>query len=370
MRVLLVANYALDGQVSLRRFARTIGDGVRAAGDEVRVLAPEPVLGALAAGGGEVTKWLGYVDKFALFPRTLARSARQADVVHVLDQSNAPYLGALGRARSLVTCHDVIAISSALGMIPEHRTRCTGRVLQRWILRWMRRARRVACSSEATRRALIALAPELEVEGRTCVIPDALNEAFRPLAPEERAVRLAGLRLPSRFLLHVGGWQFYKNRAGVLAIFAALARRPGWDAGLVLAGKPLEPALAARAQAPDLAGRVHPVTSPPDEVLAALYGSAAALLFPSLAEGFGIPIAEAQACGCPVITSDRAPMCETAGGAALLVPPDRPEEAAERIAGALDRLPGLREAGFANAKRFATSNIIESYRALYREVVA
>ena len=106
----------------------------------------------------------------------------------------------------------------------------------------------------------------------------------------------------------------------------------------------------------------------PNEELQALYSGALALLFPSREEGFGWPVLEAQACGCPVITSNRAPMTEIAGDAALFIDVESPELAAQTIAEQISSLPSLREAGFRNLDRFATDKIIDSYLAFYEQM--
>jgi len=108
-----------------------------------------------------------------------------------------------------------------------------------------------------------------------------------------------------------------------------------------------------------------------DEELRQAYRDADALLFPSLAEGFGMPILEAQACGRPVITSDRSSMPEVAGDAALLVDP----ESVEAIRAGMRRLiddptcvAGLVEAGYRNVRRFEPTAVAEAYAAVYRSV--
>jgi glycosyltransferase involved in cell wall biosynthesis len=108
--------------------------------------------------------------------------------------------------------------------------------------------------------------------------------------------------------------------------------------------------------------------------LAALYSGAELLLFPSLEEGFGWPIIEAQACGCPVLTTGKDPMMEVGGNAAFYIadPTD-----AEAGAAAVEKLLAQKEsvrtavvrAGRENAARFSTERMIREYEAIYREVV-
>ena len=119
-----------------------------------------------------------------------------------------------------------------------------------------------------------------------------------------------------------------------------------------------------------LGDRVVELTNASNEDLQALYSKATALLFPSLREGFGWPIIEAQACGCPVFTSDRVPMTEVGGDAAIYLDPTDPPAAAAVIANSLDRIPQLRQAGLENAKRFSSSAMISSYSSVYQRLAA
>ena len=157
-----------------------------------------------------------------------------------------------------------------------------------------------------------------------------------------------------------------KNRQGVLRIFARC--KDQWNGSLVFAGEPLSDALRALARQLGVLDRVVDVPDATSELLEALYSGATVLLFPSTFEGFGWPIAEAHACGCPVICTDREPMTEVAGNAGLTH--DVEDEAG--FAADLLRLtsPAERETWSAkaleNAKRFSSERMIAKYCELYR----
>jgi glycosyltransferase involved in cell wall biosynthesis len=106
-------------------------------------------------------------------------------------------------------------------------------------------------------------------------------------------------------------------------------------------------------------------------LLEALYNGALALLFPSRFEGFGWPVIEAQACGCPVISSDRMPMPEVSGGHAILRDPDDHAAFGQAIL-ELSRSPGRRNeltrAGQENAARFDRPTMIKRFLSLYEDV--
>jgi glycosyltransferase involved in cell wall biosynthesis len=136
---------------------------------------------------------------------------------------------------------------------------------------------------------------------------------------ERRRQLLARLDISGRFLLYVGDSEPRKNLQRVLA---ALAGIPA-DIKLVLAGKraPTDRRLQSWIQELRLDGRVLTPGFVADSDLPLLYGAADAFIFPTLYEGFGFPLVEAMACGCPVITSNLSSMPEVAGGACLLVDP-------------------------------------------------
>ena len=369
MKVLLVGNYANDEQESMQRFANLLSTGLSKAGHEVWLLRPTPVVGRIKPAIHGVGKWCGYVDKFVFFPKELKIAAEWADIVHICDHSNAFYVKYLPSRPHIVTCHDLLAISSALDEIPGNRASWTGQQLQKMILDGLRRARHVICVSEATRGELIRLTglPEHKVS----LIYNGLNYSYTPSSKRDRIMRTGDVETNRPFFLHVGGNQWYKNRLGVLKIFSHLQR---WSsartAKLVMVGKPWTDEMREFVSLNALGDQVIELTSITNEDLQVLYSSATALLFPSLREGFGWPIVEAQACGCPVFTSNRVPMTEIGGNAAIYLDPADVAGAAAVIANSLDYIPQLRQAGLENAKRFSSAAMISAHSSLYRRQVA
>jgi glycosyltransferase involved in cell wall biosynthesis len=282
------------------------------------------------------------------------------------------YLRTVRRKPNLITCHDVLAIRAAQGEFAQAPTGWTGRLLQRWILSGLRGALHVLCVSGKTSDDLKVLTGDVFKDGAGLrVIYNALNWGYRPGAAlsGSLASRL-GLLTGERYFLHVGGNQWYKNRAGVLRIFARLAETDGFSgAKLILAGKPLTGELRNAMRAERLGDRVIEAVDATNEELQALYGNALALLFPSLEEGFGWPILEAQACGCPVVTTNRPPMTEVAGEAAIFIDPEDLQTAVTAIASGLKGREQLRVAGFKNLERFCEESIADQYCAFYKAIL-
>jgi glycosyltransferase involved in cell wall biosynthesis len=378
MRILLVANYEPDGQESMLRYAVWLERTLKARGHQITVTGPQAFFSLLAWSQG-LKKYAGYLDKFLLFPLRLRRLARSHDLVHILDHSNSMYLRTVRRKPNLITCHDVLAIRAARGEFPEAHTGWPGRLLQRWILSGLRGARHVLCVSGKTASDLKALIKDSGKDSgemgknsaESRVVYNTLNWNYRSDAalPKHLSSRL-GLRPGGRYFLHVGGNQWYKNRAGVLHIFARLAEMEEFSTTmLILVGKPLTNELREAIREERLEDRIIEAVDATNEELQALYGNALALLFPSLEEGFGWPILEAQACGCPVIATRRPPMTEVAGEAAIFVDPADPQAAAKAIAAGLRGRESLCAAGLKNLERFGEEAIADQYCAFYHAIL-
>ncbi|HEY6225630.1 MAG TPA: glycosyltransferase family 1 protein [Verrucomicrobiae bacterium] len=374
---MLLGNYAPDQQESMQHFAQMLLGGLLARGVAVELVRVQPIFGRIGSGASGVGKWLGYLDKFFLFPRALKRLLRSLgsqDVLHICDHSNAIYTKYAGRIPHLVTCHDMLAVRSALGEIPENRTRFPGRIYQRKILHGLNRARRVACVSNATKvdvERITKLKPN-----QITVVENGLNYPYGPIERSEAIERVAakiGAR-PNRFILHVGGNQWYKNRHGVVGIYAELLKILPEGPDLYLVGKTLTRELEAQIDAMKIRERVRSLAGCDNEDLRALYSAADALLFPSLAEGFGWPIIEAQACGCPVVTSNFAPMNEVGGDGAVFIDPKDSRSAAATLRDLLwesgmDRAV-RRQKLVANAGHFSADRMIDRYLLEYRALTA
>jgi glycosyltransferase involved in cell wall biosynthesis len=369
MKVLLVGNYPYDGSMSMQVFAHALERELRALHVDVRLIFPKAVLGKLKPSPRGVGKWLGYIDRFLLFPLALRTAAAGAEVVHMCDHGSSMYCPMISEKPTVVTCHDMLAVRGALGELPEMRASRFGRYLQMWICTGLRRATRVACISQAT------LHDASRILGRSdhlSVILNGLNYPYRPLDAAEAGRRLKDIQgIEKPFLLHVGGSHARKNREGIIRVFAQVAAKA--DIHIVFAGEPLTDAQTRLADGLKVSNRIVKIVKPDVSVLEALYNRAAALIFPSRLEGFGWPPIEAQACGCPVVASNIPPIAEVLRDSAALHSLD--DEAG--MASSILRLVNDRSyrdclvrLGFENVStRFQTSRMMEQYLALYQDAV-
>src|SRR5205085_5016459 len=161
------------------------------------ILRPPAYVGQLYPSAQGFGKWIGYVDKFGFFPLLLRSAVKWADVVHICDHSNSFYTKQLGSVPHIVTCHDLLAIRSALGEIPQKQTAWTGRQLQRLIMKGLAEAQHIVCVSEATRRDLLRI---VDIpENRVSCTYNALNYPYSRMEMHEAAFRVRQLGIdPNR----------------------------------------------------------------------------------------------------------------------------------------------------------------------------
>ena len=382
IHVLLVGNYEYDRQESMQRYAEMLAAGLPACGVTVELLKPVPRVGRLKPSAGGVGKWLGYIDKFLLFPFDLrqaiqrSRSGGKKVVVHICDHSNAMYSLHLAGVPNVVTCHDLLAVRSALGHFSENRIAWTGRRLQHWIIRGLRHAASIVCDSEATRRDLLALGGI--AAGRATTLHIGLNHPYATHDEHWIKAALSGLEQVEQlglrgYIFHVGGNQWYKNRESLLRIYFAYVKQGG-RMPLVMAGKALPAALAAMVTARPEGANVIVLGNVSNDALNALYCRAACLLFPSLQEGFGWPVLEAMSAGCPVVCSARASLPEVGGEAAAYFNPDDEAEAVRQLTALLAEPIQARaariQAGHAQADRFDTAKMLQHLVDHYQKLLA
>lgn len=240
----------------------------------------------------------------------------------------------------------------------------------------LRHATRLIAISDATRADIAKVDPA--AAARTLVVHEGVAAWFRPAITPEELAHVARVReryLPGarRHLLAVGQSSPYKNHEMVLRAFArAFHDEPEVQLGLVERLGQGERSLRPIAAALGVAERVRLLRDVPFDDLVALYQGALCLCHPSLMEGFGNGPAEAMACGCPVVTSNRSSMPEVSAGAALLVDP----ESIASIAAALGRVARdhaeanrMRERGLVRASELSWKRCAEQTLALYREVL-
>jgi glycosyltransferase involved in cell wall biosynthesis len=289
----------------------------------------------LAGGGVRVTARVPRLERRAqvLVDPLLVASAlrhRPARLYHAVEQGQ-PRRAAIP---VVVTVHDLIPL-----LLPGYSWR--SRLLRRPGMRLLRRADALIVPSHATAADCARLAGV--DPGRVHVVPHGLSPRYRPAEPEVVEATLARLGLRQPYLLGVGTFEPRKGLAHLVAVTRRLRR--DHDVDLVVAGQQGLFGPALRAELAVLGSHARDLGFVATADLVALYGGAAAFVFPSAYEGFGLPLLEAMGCGAVAVGFANSSLPEVAGDAAVLVPDgDR-----EALLAALQRL--LSDPGEAASRR-------------------
>jgi len=288
----------------------------------------------------------------------LSLASRRLDLLHGAVYAN-PLLAA---CPTVITVHDLTFVHHAQAL------KRFNRVYLRLITRLSaRRAARVIAVSENTRRELIdwlALPPE-----RIVTVPNGVSEEFSLAAPAAVAAFRQQRHLPARFILFLGTLEPRKNVARLIEAFSRA--RLGADTYLVIAGSKgwyYEQIFAQVAALAQRSSIIFPGFIPAEQ-LPWWYRAATVFVYPSLYEGFGLPVLEAMASGTAVITSNTSSLPEVVGDAAILVDPTD----VDALAAAMVRLLNdealraqLSAAGVRQAAKFSWRRCAEETVAVYR----
>lgn len=302
---------------------------------------------------GGATAWTPAHHRFERWSLASEVTRLRPAVVHSPDHVAPQPIG----WSSVVTVHDL-----AFRFVPASHT-ADSQAYYAGLERSVRQAARVICVSEATRRDLLSVVPDVEAK---------LRVVYEAPDPQYRFDALVYTQQRPYFVF-VGTVEPRKNVAGMVR---ALCQFPQADRPqLLVVGAPGAAYDEVRALVTSLGleddisflGRL------PTAEVAALYRGALAVLYPSFLEGFGLPILEAMACGAPVITSDRSSMAEIAAGAAILIDPHDVTSLAaamQRVAGSEHLRATLREQGLRRAAEFSWERAARETLAVFSEAVA
>jgi glycosyltransferase involved in cell wall biosynthesis len=384
LEIVIFCHPAFMRSQSMPRFANMLKTSYEKRGHQVQVWSPQPFFHRLLRSS-RGAKWAGYIDQYLIFPwwvRKALKKTSQETLFVFCDQALGPWVPLVQHRPHVVHVHDLLALRSALGHIPENPTSITGNVYQRYIRRGFRRARHFISISEKTRSDLHEFGGVLPQTSE--VVLNGLNFPYAPMSSDEseQALRKASLPVSDKgMLLHVGGGQWYKNLAGVLLLYAHYAEQESEPLPLWCISPSPSASIQRVLDRIPAKGRVHFFQGLDNTALQATYSRAHALIFPSLAEGFGWPLIEAQASGCQVLTTDEPPMNEVAGDAAhyllRLQSDEDPDSWAKKGSAILKALLSQSaaqraertERGLLWSRRFDPERTIDGYLEVYSRVL-
>ena len=323
MNIVLFTHPGFVLSQSMPRFVDYLTEGMQSRGHHVEFWRPSPVFCRITESV-LLKKWLGYIDQYILFPfeiRKRMKTCAPGTLFVFTDQALGPWIPLAANRPHAIHCHDFLAQRSALGEIVENPTSWTGQCYQAFIRNGYSKGKHFISVSQTTRTDLHRFLPAPPVYSE--VVYNGLNQQY-VLHDIFKARNTLGdhikLDLQAGYLLHVGGNQWYKNRLGIIALYNAWRASSAVKLPLLLVGQiPNNQLIEARNRS-HYKENIFFLTDVNDSLVRLAYAGATVFLFPSLAEGFGWPIAEAMAAGCPVITTGEAPMTEVGGTAAFYIP--------------------------------------------------
>jgi glycosyltransferase involved in cell wall biosynthesis len=291
----------------------------------------------------------------------LLASYHKLDLLH----SMAFVAPLLSRIPTVITVYDLSFIHFPQRFPTMQRT-----YLQSQTARSCRRARRVITISESGRRDVHRFF-QVPLDKIDVVLP-GVDPLFRPLPETEVAAFRRREHLPQQVILHVGTLQPHKNIPMLLEALARLARP---EIALILAGGKgwLYQDIFNRVAQLGLQKQVRFTGYIADEDLPLWYNSASILAFPSVYEGFGMPVVEAMACGTPVVAAKSSSIPEACGEAALYFNPENVGALTDRLSAILDDTnlaAAMRKKGLAQARLFSWQRAGQETAHVYRRALA
>jgi glycosyltransferase involved in cell wall biosynthesis len=256
------------------------------------------------------------LNRYLLYPLWLRRQRGKFALFHVVDHSYSHLTNHLPSDRTIITCHDIDAFRAVLAPSSGPRG-AVPRAIANRILKGFRRAAMVMCVSRATRDAIVKQG--LRSPLTTVVIANGVDSAMSPepdLAADREAENILGPRDANvQEIVHVGSTEPRKRIETLLQIFAGIVHKFP-NARLIRVGGGLLVEHWRVAGTLGIKDRIVIMPFLERKVLASVYRRAAAVLIPSDAEGFALPLVEAMACGRPVVASDLPVLREVGGDAA------------------------------------------------------
>ncbi|HEY7862277.1 MAG TPA: glycosyltransferase family 1 protein [Thermoanaerobaculia bacterium] len=365
MRIAIDGRALLGQSTGIGTYTRGIARALIAQGHEAALFAPRALPPGAADGIPVFARWHPSGTLWAQV--ALPRAARRFGADILLAALTIAPRAAETPVASVV--HDLTAWTH-----PEWHAR---RTVAGFLPNWERTAERAACLlcvSQTTARELLALYPE--TAPRVRVAENGVDEEFAPggdsVSREAARRRFAG---GNRFVLYLGTLEPRKNIGALVAACERLWAKRRARPDLVLAGGMgwKTSGLLRRIARSPFRDKIHLTGYASREAAVALYRAAEVFVYPSLSEGFGLPVAEAMACGTPVVISTADALREVAGDAALAAPPRDVAELARCIERALedsDTRERLRAEGPARARRYSWENAGARTAAALSEAVA
>lgn len=382
MNIIFFSHPDFFPSISMKLYSTSIIDGLLNRGHNVKVWKPKAIFYNIPLPNSK-KKWLGYIDQFIIFPilvKIRLISIPKNTLFVFGDKPLGVWSYLVKKRTTVMHVMDFIAERQArndtdIGLL--------GRLYQKYIFNGYQKINNFISISKKTEQDLLTFKKNKPKNSK--VIYCGFNQKFE--AEKHHIVRAElkkKFKVPvsNGYIFHIGNNNFYKNRKGVLILYLSWRSKTTNEIPLILAGPPPNKELIEIREQSNYKNEIYFIIKPSNFDVVKLYQGATLLLFPSLEEGFGWPIAEAMACGCRVITTKEAPMTEVGGVAAKyidLMPSDEIEIKEWLNLSSLiientvtmnstDRDEMIKK-GFENICRFNTEYMIDQIEAFYKKIL-
>lgn len=285
----------------------------------------------------------------------------KVDFFHTSDFLRPPLLK---RTRGITTVHDL-----AFRRHPEWHTREIVEAHLRKMEKTVKYGDLIICPSEFTKKELLHFYPQI-LEEKITVIPEGVDEKFRIINDKRKIDKvLKKYKIKKPYILYVGAIEPRKNLIRLIKAYFLLINTKSLfvNVKLVIAGRMgwKNKKIFFTVKNLELEGKVIFTGFVEDEDLPYLYNGAKVFVYPSLYEGFGLPVLEAQACGCPVVASDIESLREIGGSCVIYVNPNKVEDIKDGIAGTLNNRQRLLKKG-RNRKKFSWRRAADKFLTIFQ----
>lgn len=388
MKIVFLTHPDFFNSRSISIYTTMLSEGMSERGHVVEVLSAKTVLSSVVKSI-LLKKWLGYFDQYLIFRFQLFKKFKKFpdETLFVFaDQALGMFVPLVAHRPHVIHCHDFLALKSSLGIIQNKKVSLTGKIYQNMIRNGFSKGKNFISISQNTNLDLKKFHHNTPVFSK--VIYNKISSVFKSQNKSQAVNNLkihlkmnTSKVLDDGYILHVGVNVWYKNKKGVLEIYNAWRQKYNQRKPLIMVGEPdleLKKWVENKIWKED----IYFLKNVSETLLVSIYSGASVLLFPSFAEGFGWPIAEAMACKCPVITTNEAPMTEVGGVAAIYIP-KRPVENVEAdtwahscaniLQGVLQKnkkeMDNILNTGLKQVKKFSSIEFLDQTEHFYKQVL-
>ena len=361
MNIFLIGNYNYPFSNSMHLYTEIIHKKLNKKNFKLRILYPAKFFNYFDFKNKTIKKWFAYLDKYLIFGLKIWFIINKNDVVHITDHANSLLVPFLKTNKIIITCHDLINVKK---IKLKKKLSFSGRIYQILIINNLKKARLIICVSNNTKKELIKFCKISSDNIK--VIYHTINQNFF----NKKNLKIL-YKKKEKYFLHVGDNKEYKNRDGVIKIFKELLKFKKFNRyKLILAGQKISDEIYNKIKISNLNKRIINIINPNSLRLSNLYKNSEGLIFPSIEEGFGWPIIEAQKLGCIVYTTNKPPMNEIGGNSCIYIKSKSPKISAQIIKWTYHKRKKIKNLAKINIKRFNDKKFIDQYSEAYKQINA